>query len=475
MASENAPAETETPQVTMPRRRFLAGSAVATAFAGMSVPWVHAAEDNTLRLALIGCGGRGTGAAKDALSTRLRPTKLVAMADVFENKLRSSYGGLSSHFASQPGKVEVPPDRQFLGFDAYKQAMDTLRPGDIAIFATPVAFRWVHFKYAVEKGLNSFMEKPVTADAPTSKRMLQINEEAKKKNLKVGVGLMIRHCLARKELYKRIKEGEIGDIVAMRAYRMHPPLVTAFSVPNKVMYPPTGKSEVMYQIERFHSFLWASGGLFSDFNIHQIDECCWMKDAWPVKVHAVGGRHYREDEKGQAYCDQNFDSYACEYTFEDGAKLLWNSRIMPNCRQDFHSFVHGTKGSGVVSMSGHSPGRCATFRGQQIKKTDRIWQYEQEDEISPYQLEWDDLMEAVEKNLEYNEVERGVMASLVTSMGRYATHIGQEVKLSDYMEHPHEFAPDVDKLTPDGKAPVDPDENGMYPKPMPGVKKDREY
>jgi predicted dehydrogenase len=458
-----------------PSRRTFLKTATASAFAGMTVPYVYAQENNTINVALIGCGGRGSGAANDALSTRVAPTKLIAMADVFESKLASSYGSLSSKYSAKPGKVDVPKERQFIGFDAYRSAIDCLKQGDVAIFATPLAFRWVHFKYAVEKGVHVFMEKPLTGDAPSSKRMLAINEEAKKKNLKVGVGLMVRHCRARQALYKRIKDGEIGDIVAMRSYRMHPPVVTAFSHANKVMYPPNGKQEVMYQIERFHSFLWASGGLFSDFNIHQIDECCWMKDAWPVKVHAVGGRHYRKDAAGKDYVDQNFDSYACEYTFEDGGKLMWNSRIMPGCKQDFHSYAHGTKGSAVISMSGHSPGRCQTFRGQQIKKNDRIWEFELEDEPNPYQLEWDDLMESITKNLEHNEVDRGVMASMVTSMGRYAAHTGQEVKLADFMNHPHEFAPDVDKLTPDGPAPVTPDENGFYPVPAPGIKNDREY
>ena len=456
------------------RRNFLKATAVS-AFAGMTVPFVHAEEDNTVKLALIGCGGRGSGAANDALSTKVRPTKIVAMADVFEHKLVGSQASLSSNYSATPGKVDVPKERQFLGFEAYRNAIDCLKPGDVAIFATPLAFRWVHFKYAVEKGVNVFMEKPLTADAPTSKRMLEINLEAKKKNLKVGVGLMTRHCRARQALYKRIKDGEIGDIISMRSYRMHPPVASAFSQSNKVMNPPNGKPEVMYQIDRFHSFLWASGGLFSDFNIHQIDECCWMKDSWPVKVHAIGGRNYRKDPEGRPYVDQNFDTYSCEYTFEDGSKLNWNSRIMPGCKQDFHSYAHGSKGSAVISLSAHTPGRCQTFKGQQMKKTERMWAFELEDEPNPYQLEWDDLMESITKNLDHNEVDRGVMASLVTSMGRYAAHTGQEVKLEDFKNHPHEFAPGVETMTADGPAPVVADAEGFYGVPQPGIKIDREY
>ncbi len=158
----------------------------------------------------------------------------------------------------------------------------------------------MHFKYAIEKGVNVFMEKPVTVDGPTSRQMLELAEQATAKNLKVAVGLMCRHCEARQELFDRIQNGEIGDLTLLRAYRMTPPVGSAFSEPK-----PADKNELMWQIERFHSFLWASGGCYSDFLIHNIDECCWMKNAWPVKAQAVGGRHYRGD-----YVDQNFDHYA---------------------------------------------------------------------------------------------------------------------------------------------------------------------
>src|SRR5580704_4210509 len=179
------------------RRDFLQTSgkiAAATALAGVVVPHVHAAEDNTLQVALIGCGGRGTGAASNALSVTNAPTKLVAMADVFSHKLEASYNGLKPEFND---KVDVPDDRKFLGLDAYQKAMDCLRPGDIAIFATPPAFRWVFFNYAIQKGLNVFMEKPTSVDGPTSQRMLKLAGESVKKNLKVAVGLMCRHCRAR--------------------------------------------------------------------------------------------------------------------------------------------------------------------------------------------------------------------------------------------------------------------------------------
>jgi predicted dehydrogenase len=290
--------------------------AVASALAGVAIPAVHAGENNTIQVALVGCGGRGTGAAGDAMSAKNGPVKLVAMADVFPQRLSDSYKSLKDGFGS---KVDVPDKNKFIGFDAYKKAMDCLRKGDIVILTTPPAFRWVHFTHAIEKGINVFMEKPITVDGPSTRRMLKLEQEAKKKNLKVGVGLMCRHCDARHELYKRIKDGQIGDIVLLRAYRMHGPVGWAFSLPK----PSNGITELLYQVQRFHSFLWASGGLYSDFYIHNIDECCWMKDAWPVQAQALGGRQYRGN-----FIDQNFDNYAVEYTFADGAKLLLDGRTM---------------------------------------------------------------------------------------------------------------------------------------------------
>ncbi|MFM9115808.1 MAG: Gfo/Idh/MocA family protein, partial [Planctomycetota bacterium] len=272
------------------RRDFLRTTgtlAAATSLVGMAVPRVHAADSNTIQVALVGCGGRGTGAAANALSTKTGPIKLVAMADVFENRLKISHESLKQQFND---KVDVPAERRFVGFDGYKQAMDCLKPGDVAIFATPPGFRWVHFSYAIEKGINVFMEKPVTVDGPSTKRMLALAEKSVAKNLKVGVGLMCRHCDARQELFQRIQDGQIGDLIALRCYRMHGPVGSAFSGPK-----PDGISDLMYQIQRFHSFLWASGGLFSDFYIHNIDECCWMKNAWPVQAQASGGRQFRGD------------------------------------------------------------------------------------------------------------------------------------------------------------------------------------
>ncbi len=174
-----------------------------------------------------------------------------------------------------------------------------------------------------------------------------------KKNLKVGVGLMIRHCRGRQQLLERIRAGEIGDILTMRAYRMSGPISTFLSQPK-----PDGISELLYQIQRSVSFLWASGGCFSDFNIHQIDECSWMKGAWPVQAHATGGRHFRGD-----YIDQNFDQYSVEYTYPDGTKLFFYGRNIPGCHDEMASYAHGTKGAAIISDVGPHAGQGPHVQG----------------------------------------------------------------------------------------------------------------
>ena len=449
------------------RRSFIKTStaaAAATTLISGAASGMYAAQDSTIQLALVGCGGRGTGAAGNALSVDNGPIKLIAMADVFEKNLTASHGNLSKD-AGNAQKMDVPEDRRFVGFDGYKKAMDCLRPGDVVILTTPPAFRWVHYTYAIEKGLNVFMEKPVTVDGPTTRRMLALNDKAIAKNLKVAVGLMCRHCEARRELFDRIQGGEIGDITMMRAYRMAGPTGTAATGPK-----PEGASELLYQISRFHGFLWLSGGAVSDFLIHNIDESCWMKNAWPVKCKANGGRHYRGDS-----VDQNFDNYSMEYTFDDGTKLFVNGRTIPGCYQEFASYAHGTKGLGVISSASHWPSRARIYKGHNEDDANLTWQFPQPEKNNPYVDEWKHLIAAIRNDEKYNEVERGAMASIVTSMGRMAAHTGQEMTLEQMMNCEHEFAPDIESLTLESDSPLQADDEGKYPIPMPGLEKTREY
>jgi predicted dehydrogenase len=448
------------------RREFLknAGRLAATsALVAGVVPRIYAAENNTIKVALVGCGGRGSGAAENALSVKNGPIKLVAMADVFEHRLVGSYKALKERHGDQ---VDVPEDRKFIGFDGYRKAMDCLDAGDVAIFATPPAFRWVHFTYAIKKGLNVFMEKPITVDGPTSRRMFKLAEEATAKNLKVGVGLMSRHSRALEQLVKRVQDGEIGDIILQRGYRMHGP-IGFFSSPPK----PAGISELLYQVQRFHSFIWASGGNYSDFYIHIIDHLGWMKNAWPVKAQALGGRHYRGNS-----VDQNFDVYAVEYTYADGTTFMFDGRCMNGCQDIYSSYLHGSKGMAIASRSGDCGMPSSIHKGQNPTRSNMVWESEvKRDERNPYQNEWDDLMDAIRHDKPYNEAKRGVQASLVTSLGRMAAHTGQEITYDEILNCDHEMAPGLDKLTMDSPAPLRSDSEGKYPVPQPGIVKDREY
>jgi predicted dehydrogenase len=452
------------------RREFLKNTgriAAASALAGIVVPHVHAAENNTIQVALIGCGGRGTGAAADALNVKNGPIKLVAMADAFKDRLDGSYAGIKK---SCGDKVDVPDERKFVGLDAYKKAIDCLKPGDVAIFATPLGFRGLHFAEAVKKGLNVFMEKPLSADGPMSRQILKTAEEADGKNLKVGVGLMSRHSRALQQVADRIHNGEIGDLVFLRGYRMHGPIVGYYGP------KPAGMSEVEFQLRKFHAFIWASGGTYSDFYIHVIDHCCWMKNAWPVKAMSLGGRQNRTTADGVPCIDQNFDVYATEYTFPDDTKFVMDGRSMFGCGEIYHSFAHGTKGSAVLSKHGDCGLPSSIYKGQSPKRADLLWESKlKPEEQSPYQNEWNDLIDAIRADKPYNEAKRGVQASLVTSMGRMSAHCGREVTYEELLNSDHEYAPNLDKLTFDGPAPLMPDANGKYPIPQPGIVTKREF
>ena len=194
-------------------------------------------------------------------------------------------------------------------------------------------------------------------------------------------------------------------------------------------------SELLFQIQRFHAFLWASGGIFSDFYIHQIDECSWIKGAWPIRAQATGGRHFRNSS-----LDQNFDNYAVEYTFPDGAKLFYYGRTIIGCYSEFASYALGAKSSAVISTSAHSPGKVRTYRGHNMTKENLIWAFPQPEQ-SPYQLEWQDLIAAIREDKPYNEVKRGAEASLVASMGRMAAPHGANRHLGRHLQSPARVRP----------------------------------
>ena len=282
------------------RRDFLKLSghlAAASALAGVAVPRCYAAENSTIKLALVGCGGRGTGAVADAFSTTGGPVRLYAMADLFEHRLQGSLNNLTEGFKD---KLDVPPERRFIGFGAYKKAIDCLSPGDVVLLTTHAVFRPLHFEYAVAKGVNVFMEKSFAVDSPAVRRLLKAAEASEKKNLKVGVGFMWRHSSARQEVIRRIHDGVIGQVHTLRIYRVHGPV----HCPPR----PQNVNELIFQLQNPNSFTWVSSGFFIDWHCHNIDVACWAKGAWPVSAQGMGGRCYEQS-------GNQFDHYTVEYTF----------------------------------------------------------------------------------------------------------------------------------------------------------------
>ncbi len=456
------------------RREFLGNAgtcAAASALAAAAVPHVHAGEDNTIRLALIGCGGRGNGAVANAMSagglvlgddsgtTRAAgsgaggPIKLVAMADLLPERLEISHRSLTQTLGD---RVDVPPERRFLGFDGYRHAIDCLRPGDVAILTTHCAFRAPHLEYAVQKGVNVFMEKDFAADPGGVKRMIRAGEAAEKKNLKIGAGLMCRHSSARQALIRKIREGAMGDVQFVRAYRMDS---------GYQMGPfPKGENELLWQLRpgRPYQFLWSSGGVFIELMIHQIDECFWIKDAWPVSAHGVGGRF-----AGSKDCSQNLDSYSIEYTFADGAKAFVTGRYMPQCHNDFATYIHGTKVAAKFSGDVHRP-TTWLYKDQRIGDDNIAWTPERE-AVNPWQAEWDVLLSAIRNDRPHNETRRAALSNLGAIMGRAAVHTGKIITWEEAMASDFQFCANVDALTASSPAPVQADADGRYPAPIPGM------
>lgn len=435
------------------RRGFLArtgAAATASALTGVSLPWVHAAEDNTIRLALIGCGGRGSGAVADAFDSPNGPVKLTVMADLFANRLENALQVLNEKY---PDRVEVPMDRRFVGFDAYRKAIDCLRPGDVAMLTGYSGFRPAQLEYAVEKGVNVFMEKSFAPDAPGLRRVIKAGQAAEKKNLKIAAGLQCRHSRNRQELIQRLREGKLGQVQLIRAYRMQP--VGALG---KL---PAGEKELFWQIRNFVHFLWVSGGLFAEMNIHQIDEICWIKDAWPVSAHAIAGRAANSTD-----CGQSLDSFTIEWTFPDGTKALDVVRWLPKCHEEFATYIHGTQCAAQFSGP-HHLGTVHTYKDQRCSPDNIAWRAPKEP-MTPWQAEWNDLLEAIRKDKPHNEAQRAALSNLADLMGRAAAHTGQVVTWDDMMASKFQFCPNIDQLTPDSPPPVQADAQGHYPVPVPG-------
>ena len=436
------------------RRDFLKLSGHVTAasvLAGIG-PRLYASEHNTIRLALVGCGGRGTGAVADAFAAQGGPVKLVAMADLFAQRLQSSLKNLK---AAAGEKVDVPAERQFVGFDAYKKAIDCLGPGDVVLLTTHAAFRPMMFEYAVSKGINVFAEKSFATDAPNTRRWLKAAALSEKKGLKVGVWFMWRHSKAREETIQRIHDGAIGDVHTLRIYRVHGP----------VQCPalPDGANEVAFQLQHPNSFTWVSSGFFIDWHCHNVDVACWAKGAWPVSAQGFGGRCYKE-------AGSQFDHYTVEYTFADGTKLFAFARHMNGCWNTYSDYAHGSKGSAVLMATLGQP-KPKIYRGHAMTAANVAWQFDGPDP-NPYRVEWQLLLDAIRQDTPHNEARRAGEAEIAAIMGRSATHTGQLVTRDQVMGSEFQFVKDIDGMTFETEAPLHAGPDGIYAAPRPGITKE---
>jgi myo-inositol 2-dehydrogenase / D-chiro-inositol 1-dehydrogenase len=434
------------------RRQFLRTSSTAVAGltlgATLTTPHAgYAAEKSNIKVALVGCGGRGTGAADNALST-IGPTQLWAVADVFGERAAGAISALEKQHSTQ---ITVPPERRFIGFDAFKRAIDSLDRGDVVILATPPAFRPMHFEYAVQKGVNVFMEKSFAVDGPGIRRILAAGKLAAEKGVKVAGGLMSRHYEPLEECVKQIHGGAIGEVITAWAYRMHGPVGLK---PRKA-----GTSELGHQISNYSNFTWLNGSFMVDWLIHNIDVACWVKNAWPASAQGMGGRQVRAEE------DQLFDHYAAEFTFPDGTRLMAQGRHMNKCYDFFGDVIHGTTGSAILGEGQTKP---RLYKGHNQTPAKLLWEFKGA-AVNPYQREHDQFFEAIRHGKPYNETERCAQACLTAIMGRMACESGVVVTREEALASNFELAPGLDEMDSlDAPAPVQPDSNGRYPIALPG-------
>ncbi len=433
---------------TLTRRSFLqrgtaglAGTALLGALAPERFAF-GASSNDTIKIALIGCGGRGSGAANQALSTYgLGPVKLVATADVHEDRMANALDNLSKSHAD---RVDVPKERQFFGFDAYKKAIAEC---DVAILSTPPGFRPMMFEEAVKQGKNVFMEKPVASDAAGVRQVLAAAEEAKKKNLKVGVGLQRHHQDGYLETVKRLHDGQIGDIVSMSCYwnGQRPWQKKRADLDKQYGHKLT---EMEYQLRNWYYFTWIGGDHIVEQHIHNIDVINWVKKGHPVKARAMGGREITSSpDDGEI-----FDHFAVEFDYEDGSTSYSYCRHQPGCWNSVSEHVVGTKGKCDVG-------------GHKILGSDP-WHFKKEGAKDPYQQEHDDLFTAIRNNTEYSEAVRGAESTMTAILGRMAAYSGKELDWDAAINSKIELLPKV--LAWDAPAPVNPGPDGYYPKAVPG-------
>jgi len=438
--AEQAPHSGSSSQHDLLKRTAAAGAALAGASLARSA---HAAGSDVIRIALIGCGGRGTGAAVNALGNAGGANvKLVAMADPFRYRIDGSLKAIADRF---PDKVDVPESRKFLDLDGYLKGIGA--DVDMVLLCTPPGFRPIHFEAAVKAGRHVFMEKPVAVDAPGVRRIMAANEEAKKKGLAVAVGHHLRHEVKHIECIKRIHDGAIGDIKYLRAY---------FDSSGVWVRPrEPGQSEMQYQVSNWYYFTWLSGDHIVEQHVHDLDVANWMmKDTHPVSANGMGGRQFRV---GKDF-GEIFDHHSVEFEYADGAKLYSFCRHIPHCWESFSEHAHGTKG--VANIQGHGEA-VLHVNGQEPVRWERG--------PDGHQLEMDHLFAAMAAGKPYNEVDATVLGTMTAILGRMATYCGEVVRWDEAINSKLDLSPPAytwDAL-PQPKAGPD----GIYPCAVPGATK----
>jgi myo-inositol 2-dehydrogenase/D-chiro-inositol 1-dehydrogenase len=423
------------------------GSLVAGQFP-LSASAYYGADD-TIRIGLIGCGGRGTGAAVQALSTQ-QNVKLVAMADAFRDRLDESYNNiLNPDHRDQSGpagssieeRVDVPEEHKFVGFDAYKQVIPLV---DVVLLATPPGFRPIHFAEAVAAGKHVFMEKPVATDAPGVRKVLETAELAKQKKLNVVVGLQRHYQPVYREWMQRLHDGAIGDIILARVYWNSEGVWVRERQP--------GQTEMEYQMRNWYYFNWLCGDHIVEQHIHNIDVANWAKQAHPVRAQGQGGRQVRVGpQHGEIY-----DHHFVEFEYADGSRVLSQCRHMPGTWNQVSEAFHGTKGTAPA------PGEIYDASGGTIYK------HRGKNDPNPYQVEHDELFDAISKGeYAFADAEMGAVATMSAILGRMTTYSGKVIEWEEALNSNVNLMPE--RFAWDATPPVVPGEDGLYPIPTPGV------
>jgi len=426
------------------RRGFLQATSKAAA-GGVALAalapgrFAHAAGSDEIKIAIIGCGGRGTGAVNQNLNVG-QGAKLVAMADISRDRLDKSLQILK---AQHPDQVDVSMANQFIGFDAYKHVIPL---ADLVFVTSPQGFHPYHLAEAVRQGKNIFVEKPLAVDAPGVRRILAAAEEAKKKNLKIGVGLQRHHQPSYMETVKRLHDGAVGDITSMTCYWLGDARAGLERLP--------GEGELQYQLRNWYYFAWISGDFIVDQHIHNIDIINWIKGDHPVRAQGMGGRQVRNDKTRHG---QIFDHFAVEYEYADGSKLSSQCRQgQPGTYAKVSEHVVGTKGRADLNVQSklfHITGPNA-------------WEMRLKQGEDGHQLEHFPLIEAIRNDTPYNELEIAAMSTMTAIMGRMATYSGKLVEWDEAINSKLQLMPE--EVTWEMAPPVVPDADGNYPIAVPG-------